>query len=184
MSEPISIWKRPLARLAAVGFASLFIMAPTPGNVGGCSSSAGSHEVQHGNLQANPPETAEWVYFDQGLCSGFCWRLRDCGVLCSALNPADPGYPSACAADPTSQAANDAPETYTACIRGALRADFFGVASCPHACPGSSTFHTAYEFDVQACNDSVQQRSCSQSGPGSIGDTFREGVAECTNICR
>jgi hypothetical protein len=182
MTKPAtrSIWNRPLARLAVFGFASLFIMAPTPGNVGGCSSS--SQQIQPGNVNADPPETAEWMYFDQGLCAGFCWRLRDCGVLCSALNPAHPQYPQNCQ--------NDAPEAYAQCVRGVtvnniqpLNSGIFGIGECPHACP-SLHYQTAYDFDVQACSDAVLARSCSSSGAGSIGDLYREGVPECTNVCR
>ncbi|MEI8254687.1 MAG: hypothetical protein WCJ30_03355 [Deltaproteobacteria bacterium] len=187
MSETVSLWKRPLARIAAFSFAAMFIMAPTPGNVGGCSSVAGSQPVQPGNPSIG--ETAEYMYFDHGMCAGFCWRLRECSVLCSVLNPAHPDYDAACGTGPG--AGNDSPAAFNMCVRATSTPDgrtpfvlsVFGIASCPHACPAGA-YHTAYEWDVQACSDAVIVRSCNQGGPGSIGDTYREGVAECTNVCR
>ncbi len=232
MSEPVSLWKRPLARIAALSFAALFIMAPTPGNVGGCTSVAGSQPVAPGNLSVG--ETAEYMYFDRGMCAGFCWRLRECGVLCQVMNPAHPMYAAGCQPPPCASPAdcggtawgraclpthgcgcttdadcggahcdtvgqrcqgadNDSPAAYTMCVRGTATPDgttpwnaqLFHVGECPHACPArAGTYHSAYEWDVQACTDAVLVRSCTQSGPGSIGATYEEGVSECTNVCR
>lgn len=243
MSEPKSLWKRPIVRLAAVSFAALFVMAPTPGNAGGCSSTAGSQPVVPGNPAAG--ETAEYMYFDHGMCAGFCWRLRECEVLCTVLNAAHPSYAAACAppscalagdcgatawgrvclpgtnvcgcntdADCVERrcdtgshrchnAGNDSPEAYTMCVRATTTngitpyvtpeapGRLFGVSECPHACPRGDdpiahplTYRSAYGWDVQACLDAVVSRSCNQSGSGSIGTTFLDGVSECTNVCR
>ncbi len=181
---PVSFWKRPLARLAAIGFASLFIMAPTPGNVGGCSGGGGSTPVAAGS---QPSQTPEYMYFDRGMCSGFCWRLYECGVLCQALNPAHPTYPSDCDHQPELAFAQCVRAEFVRGPDGSmiqpLNTQFFGLGQCPHQCP-SGQFQTAYEWDVQACSDAIQTRSCSSSGGGSIGTTFMEGVSECTNICQ
>jgi hypothetical protein len=180
MSETRSIWSRPLARTAALALLSVFIAAPTPGNVGGCGSDAASSPVQ-----PSPPNSAEYVYFDQGLCSSFCLRLLECGVLCDSVQ----NRPENCGPG------NDTAlrEAFRECVRGQLRRDFFGVDSCPHSCAGLGTFRQAYEWDVQVCSDTILTRSCEPghfegnefvAPPGSIGGTFSEVPGECVNVCR
>jgi hypothetical protein len=106
MTHPRSFWSRPIVRLCAVAFAALFIAAPTPGNVGGCGSGAGGQEVAAGDTSLNPPQTSEYMYFDQGLCSFFCLQLRNCStmtepVLCDVVAGAQGCLPpnSACTDD-------------------------------------------------------------------------------------
>lgn len=169
MTTPASPWSRPLVRLALVAFASVFMAAPTPGNVGGCTSSHASRDsvVMPGDTTLNPPETAEYMFFDRGLCSHFCWRLRECGLLCAGLGR-DEGTCD-----------NDAPETFQDCVRGDIRGDVFGFPRCPHSCPEGTTYVQAYEWDVEACGHAVLARSC-----GSIQDIFRTTPGECLNVCQ
>src|SRR5262245_34090751 len=96
--------RRPLATLVALALASLFLAAPTPGNVGGCGSQSASTaiDVDAGRPPpgvspmdlGRPAPSDEYAYFDRGLCASFCLRLRECGTLCRAM-----GSPPGCEND-------------------------------------------------------------------------------------
>ncbi len=163
---------RPLHRLCAVAFVALFIAAPTPGDVGGCGGGAGNQRVMEGNLNANPPETREYMYFDRGLCAHYCWRLYECNLLCDALtNP-----PENCRNNQTAQQT-----AFFQCARGldgTLSTAFGGLSSCPHACPGGTHFVNAYEQDVLSCGHAVMELACS---PASIGVAFQRAPSECAH---
>jgi hypothetical protein len=178
MMQPTrSAFSRPLVRLALVAFAALFVAAPTPGDVGGCSSNAGLQQIPSLEGGTSGNDRGEYLFHDQGLCSHFCWRLRDCGLLCQAL-PADP------------MCLNDSARDFARCVRGALRPEVFhGTAACPHTCPTGTRFvGPAYGWDVQACGHAVLGRDCV-----SLQSIFDEDPmthasnrpAECTiNLCR
>jgi hypothetical protein len=177
---------RALAPIAVISILGLFIAAPTPGNVGGCSSSAGSERITGGDA-GNPMETAEYMYFDRGLCSYFCERLRECvdgqGVPAICKVVANP--PDHCDANNT--------QVFAQCVRGQLRPEFLaGVGTCPHSCMGAGTFTGAYAWDVQACGDAVLTRTCdaamlvnNQASPSNaIGAVLLSPPNECLNVCR
>jgi hypothetical protein len=170
MKRP-SVLSRPLVRLALIAFAALFILAPTPGNVGGCSSSQGSAAIMPA-----PNQSVEWTFFDEGLCSAFCWRLCECGQLCNVISP----RPDHC---DNSHCDNTAEPLFAQCVRGMLDPTYIHVTTCPHSCPQHSRLHGPTQFDLQACVDSVLQRSCSAMGSGSIGTAFTDAPSECTNLC-
>lgn len=197
----VSFARRPRASLATLMVASLFIAAPTPGNVGGCSGRASSTPI---DAAALPPgidgavpgamaPTAEYAFFDRGLCASFCLRLRECGTLCIAM-----GQPAGCV--------NDSTDAYVMCMRGryepvgcnpasdagpctlvgGLDPRFFeGETRCPHSCagperrPGPAVYSLAYEWDVQACGDAVAQTACAD-----ITRVISAPPRECTNVCR
>src|SRR4051812_2161499 len=124
MNSSRNAFNRPLVRLAAFAFISLFIAAPTPGNVGGCSGTSA------GNVIADPdgagPGTAEFEFFDRGLCGHFCQRLSQCGVLCQSLANPPPGC------------SDDSGEAFYECMRGSLKPSLFGGATAyPHSCPNT-----------------------------------------------
>lgn len=163
MSEHRSVWSRPLTRLGVVALLGLFVSAPTPGNVGGCGGNLASQRVE-----------SEQQFFEDGLCSHFCLRLMECGVLCTALaNP-----PAGCDNN------NPSAEAFAMCVRGEINSDYFGVSRCPRSCGMVGTFQGAYQWDVQACGDAVLSRTCNERGPGSIGNLFREVPEECAHVCR
>jgi hypothetical protein len=184
MSNSSSSSFRVLARLVAVAGLSLFIAAPTPGNIGGCSGTAGSQPIT-GDTATH--KTAEYEYFDRGLCSYFCERLRECGATCSVL------------AHPPENCDSNSPAAFQQCVRGEFKPQFTaGVTACPHDCSGGQTgtsglFQGAYQWDVEACGDALLARSCEPSGlnasghpdnPGSIGAALKALPRECLNVCQ
>jgi hypothetical protein len=152
-----------LRALMVLCVAVLFIAGPTPGDIGGCGGSEASTPIQGSAAQS------EYDYFDQGLCAHICLRLRECGVLCRALQ--DPG-PNC---DPNS------PNAYIQCIRGALRADIFHTGSCPHTCSSYAhgRFSGAVLEDVAVCGHAVDAIACNDL-PAAIVTA----PAQCTGICQ
>lgn len=159
---------RPLVRLGLIAFVSVFVAGPTPGDVGGCTNNFASseHQIQP---SADGTRSAEFNYFDQGLCSHMCWRLAECELICSALN-----RPDTC--DDTDESLAEAIQ---ACVRGnELRADVFRFTQCPHFCPSGSRYSVAYQWDVEACGHAMLQRSCDD-----FVDIFSNLPTECVNPC-
>ena len=165
------MWNQPWFRLFAVSFVAIFVAAPTPGHLGGCSGGGGA-PVEAGTL-AN--ETPGYMYFDRGLCSSFCARLRECGLLCDAMNQ-------------NTGCAPDDPFWYVECVRGnRLRMDYFGVGACTHQCPGSQ--RSATEWDVEVCSDAVLGMSCpaqlvpiASTAPDSLQQILTQPSA-CSSVC-
>lgn len=192
-----SIRRRAVQRLAIFGALSLFIAAPTPGNVGGCGGNVYTQPIQIPNdSMGRPTQTQEYAYFDQGLCAGFCQQLLNCGLLCSAMLNPPGGSPGACQADINLQRA-----AYEQCIRmnmaednavpfqdGIFPTDGNGsIRECPHRCPAGTYTNRALQGDVIACSDAIMGLRCGTTGAGSVAYTFRSGTlpAACVNnnIC-
>ena len=194
---------KPLfAALALSGF-GLFVAAPTPGNVGGCGGANASRPIQPGNLEANPPETPEYLYFDRGLCGHMCTRLIQCRSLCTSLsNPPEicrnPDGSTNETAIYEPQNASQLAQAFATCTRerGGIR-DFveqgnnasqpvFGLAQCPHACPcGMRDNYAPVEWDVQTCGDAVLSLSCDQlNTSGTVFGAFTNAPPECLSACK
>src|SRR5690349_20993881 len=62
--------------------------------------------------------TAEYQALESGLCSGFCTRLRECGLLCEALSP----VPVGCT--------NDAASAFDQCLHGGISNGIFSLGAC------------------------------------------------------
>lgn len=201
-----------LAALALSGF-GLFIAAPTPGNVGGCSGASASRPVAMGNIELPPmeAETPEYAYFDRGLCSHVCTRLMQCRSLCLSLSEQGrsqirnaQGDVLECNDNTLYDPANIEAlrGAFRVCVRerGGLR-DFveqgvqppnppegvvFGLPQCPHACPcGMRENYAPVEWDVQTCGDAVLSLTCDQiNGPGTIFGAFTNAPSECLSACK
>jgi len=178
-----------LARIAVISVVSVFTVAPAPGNVGGCGGTAASQRVRRGTASF---ETEEYMYFDRGLCTHFCLRLRQCGQICRAVY-----------GDEATNCDNDSPDVFARCVRGDLARKHVFATQCPHACTPYQYNGPTYEFDVQACGDAVLARTCDlgvttietdpttgrtaevySANRGSIGNLFNELPGECLNVCR
>ncbi|MBL8681202.1 MAG: hypothetical protein JNK05_18640 [Myxococcales bacterium] len=180
--------RRVLRGVASIALLTPFLSAPTPGNIGGCGGSLAATEISR--HPGNTTGTLESVYFERGLCAGFCQRLLECGHLCAAMNPAV----ADCGTNEVATA-----RAYYLCVHGTnnLSTEYFGTAFCPKSCVnyggsfaynGDGTRAFVYEWDVQVCNDAVLQRSCSinPNDPGGILTALRAAPSECANnnVCR
>ncbi|MEZ4406660.1 MAG: hypothetical protein R3A52_09305 [Polyangiales bacterium] len=162
MTAPREPSRRRWRALGALAFASLFIVGPTPGDIGGCGGELSSNPVP-----GNATE-AEYDYFDQGMCAHLCFQLRECGLICDAIRrrgaPCD----------------NDSEDAYRQCVRGELRDEIFGASACPHTCgPYQGVFLGASMQDVYACGHAITALSCT-----SLSDVIRRPPAACTAICQ
>lgn len=156
--------------LGVVVLSTLFIAGPTPGDIGGCGGD-GKTDV------LGDPGQAQYDYFDQGFCAHFCWRLRECGALCSALpNNGGPGC------------TNESPEAFVQCVRGDIRADLFMVSRCPHTCgpyrraDGSpSQFVGAIQRDITSCGHDVLATACDVP---TLRQAIANPPASCIGVCQ
>lgn len=163
VTSPAQAPRRPRwTALAVLVISTAFIAAPTPGDVGGCGSE---------NANVDIPGTqseAEYDYFDQGMCSHLCFRLRECGVLCRSIS------------NPGPDCTNDSEPAFIQCIRGNIRQDLFGTNACPHSCSTyQGEFCGAFQGDITACGHAIEETSCN-----SLPDVIRNPPSSCTALCR
>lgn len=163
--------RRPrFVALGVVVLSTLFIAGPTPGDIGGCGGDGSERVI--GDIGQ-----AEYDFFDQGFCSHFCWRLRECGALCSALpNNGGPGC------------SNDSPDAFVQCVRGDIRPDLFQVSSCPHTCGpyrrsdgAPSQFVGALQRDITVCGHEVLSTRCDV---GTLRELIANPPASCIGVCQ
>ncbi len=160
--NPTRVRRPRWTALAVLAIASVFLAAPTPGDIGGCGGSSTNVLVPGSQTEA------EYDYFDQGMCSHFCFRLRECGVLCRSITGAG------------ADCQNDSEAAFTQCVRGNIRTDLFGAAACPHSCSSyQGVFCGAFQGDIYACGHAIEQISCN-----SLPDLFRSPPRSCTALCR
>jgi hypothetical protein len=148
--------------LAVLVISTAFIAAPTPGDVGGCGGANANVDIPGSQSEA------EYDYFDQGMCSHLCFRLRECGVLCRSNSGAGP------------DCTNDSEPAFIQCIRGNIRQDIFGTNACPHSCGTyQGEFCGAFQGDITACGHAIEETSC-----GGLPDVIRNPPTSCTALCR
>jgi hypothetical protein len=181
--------RRPTLASAGVLLISvLFIAGPTPGDVGGCGETASTITMN------------EYDYFDRGLCSSMCMRLRDCKVLCRSIRngPADcvrrETLAETCSAPITANCQDPCDPCYDVsvfqqCVRGAIRTDLFTLGTCPHDCRSYSGQYSlqANEHDIALCGHVVNQMSCNAlvAAPGAPGTgLIPNPPAECVGLCQ
>lgn len=157
------------ARYGALIVTALFLSGPAPGDVGGCGGSNADTPV------AGDGSEAEYDFFDEGLCASFCWRVRECGLLCDVIRR------GGAQCDPQGEA------SFRQCVRGEIRSDIFpagaNLTRCPHSCGnfGGRSFRGAFRQDVAACTHQVLASSCSAT---TLTDLLLQPPAACTVVCQ
>lgn len=162
MRETPSVRRPRWTALVVLTMAAAFIAAPTPGDIGGCGGADGNVDIPGAQAEA------EYDYFDQGLCSHLCFRLRECGVLCRSIQ------------SPGADCNNESESAFIQCVRGNLRPEIFGTNACPHRCATyQGEFCGAFQGDITACGHAIAETACN-----SLPDVIRNAPNSCTALCR